>query len=213
MNREKAMKTVAAVAALALTAGIASAETIGGYTIVDTPIRAVQLSGGGALWDWLNVVNAPVTINDAFSGSLLADDGYANGNAGTTVQCTFAAGALVNNPGVDFIFVDSRYSFNEYNIFIDADGFTTPQFAGGAAGTGEFRSYFYAGGGPFTAELVVYAFDLSSWGVAPGGVVTDVRFTGLSSEIDPIGFGVVPTPGALAVLGMGGVLAGRRRRN
>lgn len=207
------MKTVLAIAALTLAAGAASAETIGGYTIVDTPVRARLVAGGGAGWDWLNVVNAPVSVNDAFSGSLLADDGYANGPAGTTVEATFAAGALVNNPGVDFIFVDSRYSLNEYNIYIDADGFTTPQFAGGAAGTGEFRNYFYAGGGPFNAELIVYAFDLSTWGVPLGGVVSSVRFEGLSSEIDPIGFGTVPTPGALTVLAASGMVAGRRRRN
>jgi hypothetical protein len=207
------MKTAVAIAALSMIAGSAFAETIGGYTIGATPIRAQEIVGGGANWDWLNVVNAPVSINDAFSGSLLADDGYANGAAGVTVQCTFAAGDLVNGPGADLIFVDSRFSNNSYDIFIGNDGFTLSQLAAGAAPSGDTRQYFYGGFGPFGANLIVYAFDLSAWGVAPGGVVTDVRFVGLTGEVDPIGFGsLTPTPGALAAMGLGALITGRRRR-
>lgn len=209
------MKTCVAAVALALVSGSALAETIGGFTVAATPVSAVQLTPGGSLWGWLNVANAPVSINDAFSGSLLADDGYANGQTGVSVRANFAAGDLVNVPGPDFIFVDSRFSINSYNIFIDFDGYTVGQLAAGGAGTGESRDYFYGGssGGPFRGELVVYPFDLSSWGVPLGGIVSGVQFVALSNEVDPIGFGsLVPAPGAIALFGLAGV-AGRRRRS
>lgn len=208
------MNKVFSIVVLVGVAGTASAEIIGGYAISATPVSAQEIVGGGGIWSSLNIVNVPLSINDAFSGSPLADDGYANGQAGVTVQCTFAVGDLVNGSGPDLLFVDSRYSDNSYNIYIGNDGFTVPMFAGGAGSSGDTRDYYYGGGGPYRADLIVYAFDLSSWGVAPGGVVTDVRFVGLSDQVDPIGFGSinVPAPGALAALGMGALFAGRRRR-
>ena len=57
----------AAVGVLSTTAG-ASAGLIGPWDIADAPTDATVLSGGRDNWGWLNTLNAPVTIQEAFTG-------------------------------------------------------------------------------------------------------------------------------------------------
>jgi hypothetical protein len=68
-----------AVFSAALTGSRASAEVIGIWDVV-SPVSA-SLVGGSTdeeFFFWLNVVDAPVTIEEAFTGYSILDDGYAN---------------------------------------------------------------------------------------------------------------------------------------
>lgn len=201
------------------------AEIIGPWDISDAPVSAALVAGGGGAWDWLNVVNAPISVSTAFSGFSIIDDGYANGPAGTTVEMTFAPGVAVNGPGDDLVVFDGRYSVNSYAWSTSYDGFVAEEaLPGGAfAFTGVVKSYFYGGGGPFSALVMAKAVDLSTLGVPLGASILKVRLRGTTTEVDPLGIGVlrgrggqvpsVPEPGSLAFLGLGAAMALRRRRS
>jgi hypothetical protein len=49
---------------------------IGPRDVVAAPTSAVLVIGGGAQFTWMNVVNAPVSIDEAFTGFGMIDDGY-----------------------------------------------------------------------------------------------------------------------------------------
>jgi hypothetical protein len=167
-------------------------ETIGEWYIVAAPVSAVEIVGGGPNWISMNVVNADVDVNTAFSGMSVIDDGYANGAPGTTIEVTFAPGVLVNTPGDDFVMFDGRYGCNEYSFSTEYDGFVAtvykPWFA--FDDTGVDGQYYYGGSGPYTSDVAAAGVDLSALGVPQGVSVERVRFTGISDGIDPLGIGV-----------------------
>ncbi len=204
------MKRIVVLGFAALASVAAGQETIGPYTVY-APVSASLVAGGGGSWNWLNVVNSFVSINDAFSGYSIIDDGYANGPAGTSVEMTFGF-AVVNVAGDDLVMFDSVYSLNDYTFSVDYDGFVfqLPLPAGGFTAVGA-NSYYYGGGGPYGASVMAAPIDLSALGVPLGGTVTSVRFTAVSDQVDPLGVGaIVPSPAGLLVLG--GLAARRRRR-
>src|SRR5438477_2025698 len=67
-----------------------SGETIGPWVIAAAPISARLIAGGTFPSGWLNVVNAPVSYNEAFSGFSIIDRGYANLSSNTIIEMTFA---------------------------------------------------------------------------------------------------------------------------
>ena len=193
----------------------ASAETIGTFDIVATPTSASLVAGGGGSWGWLNVANVAIGENEAFTGFSVIDDGFANGPAGTTVEMTFAVGTAVNQAGDDLVLFDGRFSDNSYAVSTDFDGFTAEILLPDTVfiDTGESRSYFFVGTGPFDARVMAAAIDLSALGVPAGGSVTKVRVRGTSGEVDPLGLGsLVPEPATLSLLAFGAFAALRRRR-
>ncbi len=170
-------------------------EIIGPYTIVEAPIMATLTSGGGASFNWLNVVNAPVSINEAFTGFSIIADGYANANAGTTIVVTFASGALHNGPAYDLVLFDANDDLNVYLIATSHDGFSQQIVVTSFGDTGVDRSYFYGGTGPSTFDVTAAEIDLSSLGVPDGEFVDQVRLFAEGPSNDPLGIGVVQTTG------------------
>ena len=193
----------------------AGVEVIGPWTIHAAPISATEIVGGGILWNWLNVVEVPVSINDAFSGFSIIDEGFANGNFGTTVEMTFAAGELRNLAGLDFVVFDARFSDNSYAVSTSFDGFVTEWELPDSvfADTGVDRFYFYGSspGDSFAADVMAVGVDLSDLGVPLYTVVTSLRLIGRSDQVDPLGIGsLIPAPASLILFGV--TLIGNRRR-
>lgn len=211
------------LAAMLMAAGtgtIVRAEIIGSYDIVAAPIDARLVAGGqNVQFGYLNIVNAPVTIEQAFTGFSILDDGYANGAAGTTIEVEFTPGLVKNNPGPDLVLFEARYDAGEYRIRTDYDGFATALFLGAAdfADTGVDRAYYYqhATGGPYNADIYAAAFDLSDLGVPDGATIERVRFEATNDATDPIGLGMinnpVPEPATLVLLAAAPLLTRRRR--
>lgn len=183
-------------------------ETIGPYTIVEAPISATLTSGGGASFNWLNVVNASVSINEAFTGFSVIADGYSNGNAGTTIIVTFAPGSLHNGPGYDLVLFDAVNDGNTYRIAASHNNFasemllTSPDFTD----TGVDRTYYFGGTGPFTYDVTAAEIDLSSMGVPDGATVDQVRIFAEAPSADPLGIGVVMSAGPVPTLSEVGLI-------
>jgi hypothetical protein len=208
-------KTYLAIGACALAlVGVAQGEIIGPWNIVAAPANATEIVGGGGSWSSITPTATSASIFDAFTGFSIIEDGYANGAAGTTVQVDFAF-PIINGPGNELVMFDSRFSFNSYTFSSAWDGFSF-QLALNAANfidSGEDRSYFYSGIGGNVANVMGHEIDLSALGVPLGAGVSSFRFTGTSSEVDPLGVGaLVPAPSAALTLGLAGALIARRRR-
>lgn len=194
-------------APLALTVMLASAavahaqEVVGPWTIVQVPASATLVSGGVGSWDWLNVLNNPVSVNDAFSGPGLTDDGYANGSTGTTIELTFTP-PVVNGPTDDLVLFDAQFDQGAYDVAADHDGFAAVTSLPIAAfvDTLVMPSYWYgsSSGGPYPAGVFGAPIELSDIGVPAGATVTKVRFTLTNGGGDPLGMGVPCPPVAAA---------------
>src|SRR5262245_5693361 len=134
------------ILAVTLTAGlgaVAAVETVGPHTIEATPVSAVLVSGGGVSFRWLNVVNVPVTVDEALTGFSVIDDGYSNAQSGTVLLLTFAPGALRNGVGPDLVLLDAGNDLNQYRVRTSADGFAHEILVNANTDTGVDRSYFY----------------------------------------------------------------------
>lgn len=170
-----------------------AAESIGPYTVVHAPISASLTSGGGGPFNWLNVANMPVSINDAFTGFSVIADGYANAPAGTTIILTFGPGVLHNGSGADLILFDAENDSNTYRVATSNNSFSSEVIltAGDFTDTGDDRAYFYGGTGPSSYNVFAAAIDLSSLGVPAGAVVEQVRLFCEGPSNDPLGLATV----------------------
>ena len=208
------MRNSAFVAVVLLGTIGAQGEIIGPYDIKAAPIAATQI--GPANWGWVNVVNAPVSIHEAFTGFSIIDRGYANGNVNTTVELTFAAGDVVNLPGADLVLVDG-FSDNSYAFSTAHDGFLTELLLPDSefSSTGLLRHYYYQnnlGGSPFPSNIKTVEIDLTSLDVPAGESVSTFRIRATSSQVDLFGLGsLTPEPGSLALFALGGFGLLRRR--
>lgn len=196
---------------------VPAAETIGDWTVTapDSARLIVNVDIGFG-WGWLNVSNDRVSINDAFSGEGILDDGYANAAIGQVVEVTFLS-PVVNGPGADFVMFDAHFDRGRYSIASDFDGFGASLLlrASEFIGTGERREYFYefSVGGKVTATIWGAEFDLSELGVPLGESVSSIRFTADNANTDPVGIGaIVPAPASISLLGVGGLIFANRRR-
>lgn len=206
---------------LTLPSSLAS-EIIGPYTIESAPVSAQVIAVGGSLWGWVNVVDSYVSVNDAFTGFSILDDGYAN-PTGLTLELTFAPGTVVNATGNDLVLFDGRFSLNSYAVSTDYDNFTAELALPDTVfvDTGLDRVYYYQHspnpGDTTQADIMAAAFDLSSLGVPAGAQVLKVRIRATSSEVDPIGLGSLYVPEPFSTAGLIGIgtiamLLRRRRR-
>ena len=182
---------LAAVVAALATPLDAQVETIGPWQIRAAPSSAALISGGGPLWDWMNVANSQVGVPAAFSGVSTIADGYANAETGTVVEVAFHAGELVNGIGPDLVMLDALYSNNTYDVSTSHDGFQSWVGVPAFGQTGVFRSYYVGGYGPYPIEIGGAGVDLTSLGVPSGATVIAVRFRTTSWECDPVGVGAL----------------------
>jgi hypothetical protein len=214
-------KSLAWLCAIAgsLTAARAEAELIGVWDL-EAPVSAQLLSGGTSeFFDWLNVVNAPVTIEEAFTGFGILDDGYANFSRDTVVELGYEEGVALNRAGNDLVLFDARFDANSFAVSTSFDEFQNELFllASAFVYTGETRHYYYAGlPEPYTADIWAVAFDMSALGVPEGTSVASIRVRGLEDDGgDLIGVGAIrdaAEPSSLVLLVLGVVVVAARRR-
>jgi hypothetical protein len=158
---------------------------------------------------WLNVVDAPVTIEEAFTGYSLLDDGFANFTETTVVELGFAADAAQNIPGPDLVLFDGRFDANEFAVSTSYDSFASeiPLTLDLFLYTFELREYFFGLQLPNTAMIWGAPFDLTDLGVPEGVSVAEIRVRSISGGGgDLIGVGSLsgtqpaPEPATLPLL-------------
>jgi hypothetical protein len=197
----------------------AHAELIGTWDLVAPSTAHLVSGGGGQYFDWLNVVNAPVTIEEAFTGYGILDDGYANFSPDTVVELGYAGGMLRNGPGDDLALLDARFDANSFGVATSIDEFQSELLllANAFVHTGETIQYYYGGFPlPYTATIWGVAFDLSALGVPEGAVVDAIRVRSIERDGgDLIGVGSirdVAEPSSFVLLLSGMAIAAARRR-
>ncbi|MBL8879042.1 MAG: hypothetical protein JNG88_07970 [Phycisphaerales bacterium] len=185
-------------AAIGLIIGVVSVacadEIIGPYRIAAAPVQAELVSGGGTSFDWLSIANVPVTIQEAFTGFGVIDDGYANAQSGTTILLTFEAGAVTNHPGADVVLFEAggpSPNSDVYLVSCDANNFSRPTLASPNQNTGVVRDYYYGGVGPQTNTVWGAPIDLGAMGVTDGGGVTQLRVFAEGPSCDLLGLGIL----------------------
>jgi len=197
------------------------AFTLGTFTFNDSQFGNTLLESDGGAWsagNWLNTTNADPG-NPAYLTGNNVETGVANIGLGGPVSYTIGYSTpIVNAASADDIgVIVGRYSFDSFDMEVSEDGVNfSPVMTigvGSAVYSGENRTYFYNGAGPFTAELWVHSLDLSAFGVGVGNSVKAVRITGYT-ELDLIrAAGLVPEPSVfVGIAGAAGFLFSRRRR-
>jgi hypothetical protein len=176
--------------ALLVAPTVSGQETIGPFYIGQAPASATGSLGGGV---WGNVVNTPVTINEAFSGFSIIDDGWINISSGDFYEVTFVP-PVFNGDGPDVVVFDAHYDFGDYTLRTSFDGFSASFVPGDWGDYGLDRAYYYGGSGPAQADIWGSPVDLSNVGVPPGGTVSVIRLTANNNSCDPLGVGVIGEP-------------------
>ena len=167
-------------------------ETIGPFDI--QPASAT----GNFTQYWGNVVNTPVTINEAFSGFSIIDDGFINVGSGEFYEVTFDP-PIVNGTGSDIVVFDARYDAGDYTLRTSYDGFSASFVPSSWVDSGVDRSYYYGGAGPASADVWGVEVDLSDLGVPDSATVSNIRVTVNNGAGDPLGVGAIGEPLILAV--------------
>src|SRR6185312_8042398 len=137
----------------------ASALTLGAFTFNDSQFGNTLLESDNGTFsasNWLNVVNADPG-NPAYLTGANVDTGIAN--IDTPTYTIGYSTPIVNGTGADIGVIPARYSTDD-TITLTINGVTQNYGPGLAVDTGVPASYFYAGGGPFGAELFVTTVDL-----------------------------------------------------
>ncbi len=180
------MRRVLVVMGLVLLVGypLSAQEVIGPFYIGQAPVSATGSLNGV----WGNVVNTPVTIDEAFSGFSIIDDGWINIVAGDFYEVTFDP-PVVNVAGPDIVVFDAQYDAGAYTLSTSYDGFTASLVPGDWGDYGLDRSYYYGGSGPATADIWGSPVDLSIVGVPDGAGVSVIRLTATNDSCDPLGVG------------------------
>lgn len=144
------------------------------------------------------VVNVSVSVINATPGNEL---GLGSGSVvvtdadGDTITADLS-GFWTATPNVQGLFLNFNGSLS--NVFLNDNGLGDGTFDGTAAGAWGMG---LPGGPPYSGALVQLVFGAQDF--FQTGFVD--RATGVTGQI-------IPTPGAFALLGLGGLVAGRRRR-
>ena len=192
------MKNSIAIVAVAGIAAVASAQSVATYTMDSST----------------GVANLGDTVTfSVMGGADVGQIGNGSGINGVNLSVEISGGS------VDLASVMSNpETFGLTNVVADAEGFDI-----------SFSSNSFAGNN-FSAGIVLFSFDVAADQVgfidvttSAGTVSVFPAATGLPGAFQPsVGYdtinfasrsvGVIPTPGAAAVLGLGGLAAMRRRR-
>ena len=181
-------------AAAAMGQPLYAQETIGPFDIEQAPESATGSVGA----TWGNVVNTPVTVNEAFSGFSIIDDGFINISTGDFYEVTFNP-PVVNVTGPDIVVFDARYDAGDYTLRTSYDGFSASFVPSSWVDSGVDRSYYYGGAGPASADVWGVEVDLSDLGVPDSATVSNIRVTVNNGAGDPLGVGAIGEPLILAV--------------
>ncbi len=167
-------------------------ETIGPWMIEAAPVAASEVTSQVDPANWLNVVDAPVTIFEAFTGFSIIDDGFANRLVDTVFEVSFAA-PIENVAGPDLVLFDARFDDGTYAVSSDFDGFALEVAVDAFIDSGETRNYFYGNnpGGPFPAAAWGAEIDLTSLGLPLGGQATSFRIRSTNTSTDLLGLGAL----------------------
>ncbi len=192
---------------------VAADINYGGYVFGDDAFAdRAQRNGAGSFF-----FNDATTVSEALVG-FTPDSGLYNiglGKNANDFTMFFDDVAAADGAGADIVLFDLRWSPDSYSIAVISGGVESAFLEYSyldAIATGELQD-------DGVAEAFAFEIDLSDYGVA---TAEGIRFRSVFgdaqsgfAEGDPTMAGVlnpVPTPGALALLGTCGLLAGRRRR-
>lgn len=166
----------------------AQTQVLGPWEVA-SPDTATLIAGGGGGWNWLNVVNTPTSIQDAFTGLPCDTRGFANGPFGTTVEVVFNAG-VTNSAGPDLVMLDA-FGGGQYLVASDHDSFVATHAVSHVAAPVIATHDFWYGqnttSGSFSADVTGVEVDLTDLGVPQGATVYALRFTENGGGSDPIG--------------------------
>lgn len=152
------------------------------------PDAAALVAGGGGSFGWLNVSNAPLTLDQAMTSMPVETGAFANADVGTVVEVKFGGG-VVNNAGPDLVMLDAQFDEGEYAISSDYDGFASSTYVntlGATVRASVSYHYEFNASGPFPADVVGVEVDLDALGVPAGSTVFSLRFECLSTRCDPV---------------------------
>lgn len=205
MNRTTARRAMTAAAALATLTGAAQANAVinGGFEAGDFS-NWETLGTGDSFFEIVSDSNtgswAAHFRNDAdASGALLKQTGIGAGvlQTGDMVHIEFSGKGAAEVGGVFFA---------ELFVVDAAGGVTQSQILGGAP------IFFGDDYQTYSFDIVVGA-DVSGGLTIQFGAITGAEPASYSEAyLDDVSITFVPAPGALAMLGMGGILATRRKR-
>lgn len=228
---KNALRSVAAVAIVAqagLLASTASAQYTWTGSVAPAPTYSNTLNfdeaplpagAPGVVASNAYVSRGVSAMNWIGGGGVLVNSG--NTVFGTTFMPT--NNQAVSNAYIEFYFAQDVNQFSAQ--FWDSAPNASPTGSGGARidlyNNGVMVNNFFISN-PFWTSNIGVAGTLPTWFnvvTAPGVVFDQVVFNGFGLNfgddnlaVDNLSWNTVPTPGAAALLGMGGLFAGRRRR-
>lgn len=211
--------------ALALVAGLttaASAEVVTSYALFGTPgNQAFQAPGTvAANVAGLNLTRGPgltaTAANNSFSSSGWSTDASQDYYSfGFTVDAGFSV-------VLDNLWIGTRSSGTGpgfMGLFVSTDGFASSLFTFVQVGTAFTNSIVDLSGLGALTGTVEFRLAMLNDVSANGGTVAGTGTFRVGDHFDGTNFSemrfegtVIPAPGALALLGLGGLVAGRRRR-
>ncbi len=233
-DRDMQIKTCVAALAVVTLAGVAAGETVridfgSSSTATVSPV-------GGAYWNnfapggFENLVD---TDNNATGISLFATTGVSSGANGGLFGPSGAllGGLAVESATQDYVFTAGATISLTFDGLDAGKSYDFRLFGTRATdGVRETRYTLVGGGGSSVAVLQTSGAGIGADGVYNGNDDETADFSGITADangqiilnvdiesggfayLGALEFSIVPAPGAMALLGLGGVVIGRRRR-
>lgn len=168
-------------------------EVIGPYSIFATPTAGTIVGepDDPAVFLPLHIVDVPISISEAFSGTPVLDDGWSPLSIGQQLNLEFAPGTLTNVDGPDLLLFSSYPAdVDEYTLSVGNDDFSATVDVDDATATTVATKvqYFLVGyGGPYPTDVLALEIDLAELGLGAGEEVTSVRVQCRNDGCDPLG--------------------------
>lgn len=187
-------------------AGFNASQGSGNMT-TNIAINTNNVTADGTLGTFAGTVTN-VILPDGSGGALAVQNGTNGLNNGKWVQFNVSTAAISSALIMTYASQRTGTGFTSQDVSYSSDGVTFTPFTSVTTVTTSFGTNIYTV--DFSAADVYLKPNLAIRFTFNGGSVTSAAG---NNRIDNLQLnGVVPTPGALALLGMGGLIAGRRRR-